>query len=247
MPPKAVIFDIGGVVVSSPLESIRRYEAKLGLPVNYINVAIKVRGADGAFQRFERGEVSLIEAAQLLTAELNDAEFNTSAYTKMMEGKATMVNVNVERIKCIRIDGNGLLRMIMKHNVDPLMGYAVRTLKASGRFKVAALTNNFALPEDAVSSEDKEVLKALQSMFDFYIESSLVGLRKPDPAFFLHACKVLEVQPHECIFLDDIGDNLKAARALKMQTIRVIVGRVPEAISELEKLTGLSLSLPAKL
>lgn len=85
----------------------------------------------------------------------------------------------------------------------------------SGRFITAALTNNSETAQDQNKTSD-----SLREIFDYFIESKVVGLRKPDPKFYLHACKTIGVEPHETIFLDDIGMNLRAAKKLGMNTIR---------------------------
>ncbi len=76
-------------------------------------------------------------------------------------------------------------------------------------------------------------------MFDVVIESSKIGVRKPDPHFYEMACAQLEVEPHECVFLDDLGVNLKPARALGMHTIKV--DSSTQALAELEQLVGFPL------
>lgn len=124
----------------------------------------------------------------------------------------------------------------------------------SGRFITAALTNNSETAEDQNKTSD-----SLREIFDYFIESKVVGLRKPDPKFYLHACKTIGVEPHETIFLDDIGMNLRAAKKLGMNTIRksmtytilsyilyviidVKLGRSEEAIKTLATLVNLDLS-----
>ena len=61
----------------------------------------------------------------------------------------------------------------------------------------------------------------LREHFDVFIESALVGLRKPDPRIYELVCRELGVAPARAAFLDDIGRNLKTARALGMTTIKV--------------------------
>ena len=68
-------------------------------------------------------------------------------------------------------------------------------------------------------------------LFDIVIESSKVGVRKPDPRFYELACEALEVSPSEAVFLDDLGINLKPAREMGMSTIKVVTGH--QAIAEL--------------
>ncbi len=76
--------------------------------------------------------------------------------------------------------------------------------------------------------------------FDVVLESSKLGVRKPEPAFYALACERLGVEPDECVFLDDLGVNLKPARELGMTTIKV--GDPAVAIAELGALLGLDLA-----
>jgi epoxide hydrolase-like predicted phosphatase len=109
-------------------------------------------------------------------------------------------------------------------NFDPIVLNAIRKLRASNKFKIAALTNNFQLP-----IQDQKEIEMLggspsiefKKLFDEYIESSVVGLRKPDQKIFLYTCEKLGVKPNEAIFLDDIGTNLKVAKHLGMKTISI--------------------------
>ncbi len=112
----------------------------------------------------------------------------------------------------------------------PVMLEAIRRLRAAG-FKVAALTNNWI--------SDDEGTRVLGPWFDAFIESAVVGLRKPDPRIYDLACRTLGVAPAEAVFLDDIGGNLKAARALGMTTIKV--DDPDAALGELERLVGVAL------
>ena len=74
--------------------------------------------------------------------------------------------------------------------------------------------------------------------FDMVVESSIEGIRKPDPAIYRIACERLGVEPSSCVFLDDLGINLKPARAMGMHTIKVV--DEDEAIRELAAATGLN-------
>ncbi len=115
----------------------------------------------------------------------------------------------------------------------PVMLEAIARLRAHG-LKVAALTNNWVSekPEERGS-------QTLRPLFDAFVESSVVGLRKPDPRIYEHACGELGVVPPQAVFLDDIGRNLKAARELGMHTIKV---DAPEpALAELSEAVGLAL------
>jgi len=122
----------------------------------------------------------------------------------------------------------------LRGTVRPEMVKAVE--KCGERLSTAMLTNNFRDPA-AVHSDP--TIAAIYEMFDHVIESSVVGVRKPEPKFYKIACEAVDVGPEECVFLDDLGVNLKPARAMGMTTIKVT--DPAEAISELEAVVGFSL------
>jgi putative hydrolase of the HAD superfamily len=202
---RAVIFDLGGVVVGSPLHAIAAYERETGIPAGFINRVVVATGVGGAWSRLERGELTL------------DAFFPAFASDCAAAGST--------------IDARKLmLRVAAATEPRPAMLEAIRRIRAHG-LQAAALTNNW-LTEDGGS----EVLRA---HFDVFVESAVEGLRKPDPRIFELACARLAVAPAEAVFLDDIGSNLKAARALGMTTIKVVE---PEAaLAELEGVLGFAL------
>jgi epoxide hydrolase-like predicted phosphatase len=78
--------------------------------------------------------------------------------------------------------------------------------------------------------------------FDHFVESASLGIRKPNPEIFKHTLKTMGCQASEVAFLDDIGSNLKAAQRLGIRCIRVRIGREGEAVKELERVTGLTLT-----
>ncbi|GAA5892178.1 hypothetical protein JCM8208_001465 [Rhodotorula glutinis] len=272
---RAVIFDIGGVVVGSPVAAITEAEKRWGLPSHWINAAITAMGDDGPFQRFERSEISQDDFYRDFGTRLSDVDSGNKAYR---------VYCKRARIECpplptqVRIDGKELWGMMMAPALEPdeLVVNAINRLRASKWYKVAALTNNFAplgvTPSRAPASPPysrpttaaqlRAALKqtaeegeettgagndAMRGMFDEYIESAVEGLRKPDPAFFRLALDRVGVKPDEAVFLDDIGHNLAAARTLGMHTIRVQHGKSHEAIAELEKLLGMDLTSPVEV
>ena len=187
---RAVIFDLGGVVLDSPLHAIARYEAELGIPSGHVNRVVAAGGPGGAWARLERGELGLAAFEPAFERECAAAGHAISAREMM-------------------------LRIAAASAPRPAMVSAIRALRRRG-LAVAALTNNW------VSDGDPQAgLAELRAAFDAFIESSVVGLRKPDPRIYLHACEALGVRPPEAVFLDDIGRNLKAARELGMATIKV--------------------------
>jgi putative hydrolase of the HAD superfamily len=133
----------------------------------------------------------------------------------------------------VAVDGQRLMQYIAEAGRErPQMLRAIARLRARG-LRVGALTNNWA-------REDKEPAPhRLRRHFDVVIESQAVGMRKPDPRIYQLACRELGVAPAETAFLDDIGLNLKSARALGMQTIKV--GDPDLALRELAALVGFDL------
>jgi len=206
---KAVLFDLGGVVLGSPLQAIRDYETELGFERNAINRVAADSAPGGAWSRLERGELDL-----------------ASFYTAFEEDC---------RLAGLEIDARlMMLRMSEASEPRPIMLEALTRLRAA-ELRLGALTNNWAHAEDGLESDGT---RALRGHFDVFIESSVEGLRKPDPEIYQLACRRLGVAPEEVIFLDDIGPNLKPARAMGMTTIKV---EEPEAaLAKLEALLGLA-------
>jgi len=205
---RAVIFDLGGVVMDSPLHAIAAYERELGIPSGFVNRLVVDTGPDGAWSRLERGEVSRADFEAAFEAECRAAGHTLSAATMMAR--------------------------IAECGPRPAMLDAIRRLREE-RYAVAALTNNWATEGE---NEREAGPDDLRELFDVFVESSRLGLRKPDPRIYLHTCEALRVEPRDAVFLDDIGRNLKAARALGMTTIKV---EQPEtALAELARTLDLS-------
>ena len=185
---EAVVFDLGGVVMDSPLHAIARYERDHGLTAGAINRVVVDTGETGAWSRLERGE---------LTLEAFCSPFEADC-------RASGVEVSGERLMAYIAEA-GLPR--------PRMLEAIRRIRANG-LRAAALTNNWIRegPRDG---------HRLREHFDVFVESAVVGLRKPDPRIYELVCRELGVAPSRAAFLDDIGRNLKTARALGMATIKV--------------------------
>ena len=202
-----MIFDLGGVVLGSPLHAIARYEREVGLPENTVNRVVASTAPDGAWSRLERGELRLDD------------------FYAAFEGDCAAAGATVDaRALMARIGESAAPR--------PAMLGAIRTIRARG-LKTAALTNNWVHDQPAPDEP------GLRPLFDVFVESSVVGLRKPDLRIYEYACERLGVTPAEAVFLDDIGRNLKPARGLGMTTIKV---EAPEAaLAELAAVLGFAL------
>ena len=202
---RAVLFDLGGVVVGSPLEAIARFEAEQGIPAGFVNRVVVATGAAGAWSRLERGELTLETFYPAFERDCAAAGHTIDARAMM----ARVTEVTVPR---------------------PAMLEAIRRIRARGLLS-AAVTNNWITEDEGTG--------VLRPYFDVFIESAVAGVRKPDPRIYELACAALRVAPREVVMLDDIGANLKTARALGMATIRV--GDPDAALGELEELLGFPL------
>ena len=239
MQPRAVIFDLGGVVVDSPLHVIARYEAELALPKNFVNRLVVSAGDGGAWARLERGELAGQEFEQAFDAECATVLAATS--TPVTEPVPTVTGTpsptTVTSKPARTFSAAVLMARIAECAPRPQMLAAITKLRAAG-LRVAALTNNWKRSADETQTQMQAQLE-LRAHFDAFIESAVLGLRKPDPRIYHHACAALRVAPEEAVFLDDIGRNLKAARALGMHTIKVETPA--RALAELAAATGVAL------
>jgi putative hydrolase of the HAD superfamily len=204
---RAVIFDLGGVVLGSPLDAIARFERERGFPDGILNRVVVSSGADGAWARLERGELSMERF-------YDEFAGDCAAAGAAIDARELMVRIGEAAAP------------------RPRMVAAVARVRAGG-LRVGALTNNW------VSEDGSAAGRELRAHFDVVVESAVVGLRKPDPRIYELACRELGCAPPEAVFLDDIGRNLKPARALGMTTIKV--GDPEVALAELETLLGFDL------
>jgi putative hydrolase of the HAD superfamily len=211
--PRAVLWDFGGVILSSPFEAFNRYEAEIGLPKDFIRSLNARNGDTNAWAKMERSEVSL------------------EGFVELFEEEA--------RQQGHKLDGWRILQSL-SGDIRPQMVEALR--RCSRAFRVACITNNMKHGEGpgmARSADKAKDVAEIMMLFEHVVESSKLGLRKPDPRIYRHACDLLDVQPEECVYLDDLGINLKPARALGMRTIKV--GDPDVAIDELQAMVGIQL------
>jgi putative hydrolase of the HAD superfamily len=208
---RAALFDFGGVILTSPFEAFAHYERENGLPDGFIRSLNATNPDKNAWARLERNEVGFDEFCSLFEVEAASAG-------EQIDARETMA--------------------LLAGDVRPEMVTALRRCKDGGLL-TACLTNNWVsfedLPPESTAAGRDEVL----GLFDAIIESSKVGVRKPDPGFYELACKTLAIEPAEAVFLDDLGINLKPARAMGMTTIKV--EDPARAIAELESVVGFPL------
>ncbi|KAI9715345.1 MAG: hypothetical protein M1812_005990 [Candelaria pacifica] len=252
-PPKAILFDIGGVVVASPFQAILDYETANRIPPGWINFSISRSAPDGTFQQLERGEILLDEVFfEGFWRDLNDGkrwiEFWDREHFKK-ESKKEDGRIRVPPLP--QVDAKWLFWEMMRvsRTTDPDLYPALLKLKASNRFLIAALSNTVIFPPNHPYSKPRE--PNLYSRFDVFISSAHVGLRKPDPMIYELAIREMDrfwrgkgrggIEGGDVLFLDDIGGNLKIARESGMRTLKVELGRGREAVRVLERVTGLDL------
>ncbi|MGY1600649.1 HAD-IA family hydrolase [Geodermatophilus sp. SYSU D00815] len=207
----AVVFDLGGVITESPLHAFDAYEQEAGLPEGLIRRLNSTNPDTNAWARFERNEVDLAGFSQLFRAEA------LAAGHFLDPGKV--------------LDA-------LRGELRPEMVTAVRRLKEAG-LPLALLSNNVT-PMDGTGE-----LGELLRLFDAVVESSLEGVRKPEPEIYRRALARLSdavgrpIAAADCAYLDDLGINLKPARAMGFRTVKVV--EPAEALAELSELVGFPL------
>ena len=190
---RAVFFDFGGVILSSPFEAFASYEVAAGLPAGSIRRINATDPDTNAWAHLERGDIGVDE------------------FVARFESEAASLGLVVD---------GGRVLACLAGELRPAMVDAVH--RCHEEFLTGLLTNNIVSMDAAAmaGSRDPRFAEVLAS-FDVIVESAKVGVRKPEPRFYEIACELAGVEPHEVVFLDDLGVNLKPARAMGMTTIKV--------------------------
>lgn len=206
------MWDFGGVFTTSPFEAFSRFEASRNLPDGFLRQVNSTNPLNNAWARLESSQIS---------REQFDEEFRNES---LALGHA--------------VNGADVLQLI-SGQLRPRMVSALKGCKRS--YKVGCITNNMKPADESMVKGDKSMVSPsgqILPLFDTVVESCVEGVRKPDPRIYRIACDRLQVEPETCIFLDDLGVNLKPARAMGMTTIKVV--DADEAIEELSQFTGIS-------
>ena len=191
-PVKAVLWDFGGVITTSPFDAFQAYEEANGLEPGFIRRRNSTNPHTNAWARFERSEVTAVEFAALFEEEARAAGGSVDA---------------------------AALLATLRGELRPSMVRAVE--RCRDHVKTGLLTNNFISARAEGAGEEADLYQQVMDLFDVVVESSKVGHRKPDIRFYEIACELLAIDPTEAVFLDDLGINLKPARQLGMRTIKV--------------------------
>ncbi len=214
---QAVVFDFGGVFTTSPVQNFAVFEREHNLPERFIGEVIKTNINDNAWAKFERAEIDIDAFDRAFAEETRAAGFEI--------GGRTLVS---------------LLSLTFNHN----MIEALERVKQAG-YKTGCITNNLPKVDSKgmlAPDENAEIVERIHANFDHIIESSKAGVRKPEPRIYEMMCEALGVAAPACIFLDDLGVNLKPAKAMGMTTIKVPFGDVTPAIEELSRLIRVPLN-----
>lgn len=210
---KAVLWDFGGVITSSPFEAFNRFEADNGLPKDFIRGINATNPETNAWAQLESSEVSVDEFDRLFSEEA--------------------------KAKGHEVGGRQVLELL-SGDIRPEMVTALKRIKDN--HAVGCITNNVNTGEGpgmARSERKASAIAEIMSLFEIVIESSKVGIRKPNPAIYELACDQMGIKPSDAIYLDDLGINLKPAKALGMTTIKVL--NADQALDELEQHLKISL------
>lgn len=210
---KAILWDFGGVFTTSPFEAFARFERARGLPKDFIRTINSTNPDTNAWARFES---SAIDVDGFDTAFRAEAE----ALGHSVQGKDVLE--------------------LLSGEFRPRMVAALSACKE--HYKVGCITNNMKKagegPAMAATDERAQTAATVMAQFDIVVESSVEGVRKPNPRIYRIACDRLGVSPEESVFLDDLGINLKPARAMGMTTIKVVDEH--QALRDLGAATGLT-------
>lgn len=250
--------------VVSPFQAILDYELSLGIPPGWINYSIQKTSPDGFWHRLETGQIPLdSKFYDGFSRDLHNADLWKAFYQSQTAKNPTLPK---QPPPVPQLDAEWLFTDMMSAatHPDPWMFPALKNLKASGKYLLAALSNTVIFPPGHQLHRPDLANDPVRGLFDVFVSSAHVGLRKPDPRIYQYAVQEVDkfarqnassargkqlgwekgVKAGDILFLDDIGGNLKAAKQAGFRTIKVNLGRAYEAVEELEKVTGLELAGP---
>ena len=211
---EAVIWDYGGVIATSPFRGMAQFEASLGLPpgaVAELMFGASYAHGDGGVGE-EEHDFHLLEKGRL---SVRDYVTRLDARAKARYGE----HISLNDLSALGSGGSG---------IHWEMVHCIRSVKARG-LRTAILTNNIA------EYGEYWLASFPSAEMDVIVDSSAVGMRKPEPGIYTHTAAELGIAPSACVFLDDVEANVDAARSVGMQAIHVGPD-VRVAIAELERL-----------
>ncbi len=211
---KAVLWDFGGVITTSPFDAFNRHEAARGLPHNLFRSINAINPDTNAWARLERDEI------------------DAAGFDMAFAAEAAALGHDVR--------GSEVLALL-SGDVRPRMVAALDACRAAG-YKLGCITNNARVGHGAGmagNAAQSDTITGILARFDAVIESSKAGLRKPDPRIYRLMCDTISIEPEYCVYLDDLGINCKPAAALGMTAIKV--SSEAQALADLQQVLGISL------
>jgi len=191
----SIFWDFGGVITSSPFEAFKKFEVENDLPENFLRKVNSTNPQNNAWALLEQSKINQMEFNDLFFQESSELGFGVNGLKvlDLLEGDLRLGMVDI-----------------------------IKTLKKMD-FIQACLTNNF-IPDNDNQPDMMDLNKKTEvfNLFDFIFESKEIGLRKPDQAFYDYVLEKVDIPPEKIIFLDDLGINLKPAKAMGMTTIKVV-------------------------
>lgn len=213
-PLDAVIFDYGGVLSTSPFARLRAAEQALGV---------------------RPGTLSEMLGYGLEVPEPADGEPYTNPWHLLEIGAIGLDEyADWVRDNAVRLLGGPVdVRPMMADGFATMaihwpMVHLARRLRAHG-LRLAVCSNNIAAHRGTWQSQ------VPMELFDVVVDSSEVGLRKPDPAIYRLTCDQLGVRPERCGFVDDIPQNVVTAQRLGMRTV-LVADDIAAAVAEVEEM-----------
>ena len=172
---KAIFWDFGGVLTTGPFGAFKRFERENNLPDNFIRMVNATNPDNNAWAKLERSEISLEEFDRAFEHETRHAGHSIGGFQVLQLIAGDLVPDMVE-----------VLRRCKQH------------------FSNVCLTNNINIGEhdgDDLAGDRAAEFKKVMELFDYVVESSKVGVRKPDPRFYEMACEIVNVEPQQVVYI----------------------------------------------
>ena len=204
---KTIIFDFGGVITNSPIEGFKLLEEKHGYNKGLITNINMNNPDDNAWAKSERGEIDI--------------------YTFLEEFEKEALEIGQ------KIDAREILQQLYGSMRDNMIN-KIKLLSDSKKYKLICLTNVLKGVDIFTPKERVSAVNQVMTYFDIIYESYKLNMRKPETRIYQYILNEINIKPEETVFLDDLGMNLKPARQLGINTIKVINSK--DAINELDQI-----------
>jgi putative hydrolase of the HAD superfamily len=204
---KTIIFDFGGVITNSPIEGFKLLEEKHGYDKGLITNINMNNPNDNAWAKSERGEIDI--------------------HTFLEEFEKEALEIGQ------KIDAREILQQLYGSMRENIIN-KIKLLSNSKKYKLICLTNVLKGVDIFTPKERVIAVSHVMRYFDKIYESYKLNMRKPETRIYQYILNEMNIKPQETVFLDDLGMNLKPARQLGINTIKVVNPK--DAINELDQL-----------